>query len=188
MANQPNWIVLGISVLAIILGIFVLTTNWATGEFGTGRGSFELDYTLFGQDAGGEDTGWYDSEADDAEGIGLMRAGIPIVVVGLVALLGGSVASAIPPTVLKQQRLISGGVLLGAGAILLVGSILFTIGISSALGNLKDNTNGAFDWSIGVGMVFAFLVTAIAIGAGVLAFLMKKGPQLALSVEAPQNA
>ncbi|MBW3583433.1 MAG: hypothetical protein KY455_10075 [Euryarchaeota archaeon] len=186
--KQPNWIVLGVAALAIILGIFVLTLNWATAEVSFGGFNTDIDYTMFGQELGGEDQGWYDSDADEADGIGLIRAGIPIIVVGLVALLAGTVLTAIPPSVLNKQRLLSGGVLIGAGIVLLVGTILFTIGISSALGDVADGSNGAFDWNISAGMIFAYIVSVVSIGAGVLAFVMKSGPQIRIAEDAPQKA
>lgn len=186
--TQPNWIVLGVAALALILGIFVLTLNWATAEVTFGGFNADLDYTLFGQEAPGDDTGWYDSDADEADGIGLIRAGIPIVVIGLVALLAGTVLTAIPPSVLSHQRVLSGGVLLAAGIVLLVGTILFTIGIGSALGEMADNSDGALDWNISAGMIFAYIVSTIVTVAGVLAFLMKSGPQIRIAEDAPQKA
>lgn len=105
--------------------------------------------------SGSESHGWYDSEADDADGIGQIRTAIPFLLAGLVVTAIGAV--------LGFGRTGPGGVvMLVGGLVSLAGLVLFAMGTDT----LYD---GDQDW--GASYYLAIAGTALAILGGVLALM-----------------
>ena len=100
------------------------------------------------------DTSWFDSEADDADGIGALRTAPILLVVGLVAFLTGTVLVA------TMQRHFAGTWVMLAGAtVVLAAVITHVVGIGQLYGDQDP------EW--GAGIVLAWIGASLAILSGI---------------------
>lgn len=162
----------GLAVLAMIVVQFV---PWATYEDSgtTGGGnfggfqmpSFDFEFALnvntwnLETEANGRDdtTSWYDGDLDETDGVGLIRAAIPILLVSAVVVLVG--------TLLAMAR---GGAT--GSVILLAGGILLAIGITLfGIGTTEFYDDADFTWAASFYM--AIVAAVLAVTGGVLGLM-----------------
>ncbi|MEK6976530.1 MAG: hypothetical protein AABY18_09340 [Candidatus Thermoplasmatota archaeon] len=162
----------GVAVLSMIVVQFAPWASFETSSsspgvdfgFGSTPGfNFDVEMTSFLWEAettvngGSQDTSWYDSDMDDADGIGQIRTAIPMLLVGGVVVLAGALLGAARPGSTGAVLTLAGGVLLT------VGTILFGIG--------TDNLYGDADYSWAVSFYFAIVACALAVGGGLVSLM-----------------
>lgn len=122
--------------------------------------TWDLDRTVTsGDNSNTADEGWSHEDFDDADGIGLIRASGPTLLVGLVATLAGGLLAWFRPN-------IGGLVTLAGGVVLTVATILFSIGLNQFFDDV--------DYTWALSFYFAIAACACAITAGVLTFAAQR--------------
>lgn len=169
----------GLALLGGVLAAVTTGVTWATEEvdfsaFGF-DGQVDIDYRFWEvhQCSGGQcaEADYTNSELDDADGIGLIRAAGPLIVVGIV-LSFLYMAAMVVALFARGTRLplfaSIGGAL--AWAFLLTGLILMPLGISESVNAESGNgAPGEVTWF--VGLYLAITATAAMTAAPVLGFL-----------------
>ncbi len=108
-----------------------------------------------------DSTSWYDSDADDADGVTLLRTGAPI----MASALAIGVVAALLVALLRG---VGGPVLLLAAALLAVtATILISIGV--------DQYFGDADYNWHVGFYFGIFGSALLLGGAVAGFMAPRG-------------
>lgn len=126
---------------------------------------FEISATPWSakSSAGGESEShsWYDSQADDTDGVGLIRAGAPILAAGLA--LG-----AVGVLLVGLLRGAGGPLLTLVGAVLAAtATVLLSIGMDQAF------QDADYNWH--VGFYFAIFGSALVLGAAIAGFMAPRG-------------
>ena len=162
----------GVAVLAMIVVQFAPWAEFETsGSSGGGSfggfdfPSFDFDMTVTSFTWGAESTvngqsdhtNWYDSDMDDSDGVGALRAAIPVLLIGSVIVLAGALLAA-------GRAGSAGGILtLVGGVVLAIGTTLFGIG--------TDTFYDSADYSWAASFYLAIVACALAIGGGVVALM-----------------
>lgn len=102
-------------------------------------------------------TSWYDGDMDDSDGIGMIRAAIPILLVGAVVTLVGALVGMARGGSLGSVIALSGGVLLA------IGTTLFAVGT----GQFYDDA----DYSWTASFYLAIVACACAVIGGILGLM-----------------
>ena len=162
----------GLAVLAMIVVQFA---PWASFEQSgsTGGGSFGgftfpgFDFSFemvsntwtFEVESNGESdtTSWFDGDMDDADGIGMIRAAIPLLLVGAVVVLAGALLG------MARGGAIGSVVTLAGGVLLAIGTTLFAIGT----GAFYDEA----DYSWVASFYLAIVACVLAVSGGVLGLM-----------------
>lgn len=155
----------GLAVLALIAVQFV---PWANAHFET-QGFSGFGFTFPGSEAdltahtwnletsaGGQSdtTSWFDGDMDDADGVGMIRAAIPILLVGAVVTLAGALVG------FARAGALGPVLTLVAGIVLAVGTTLFVVGTHQ----FYDDAD--FTWS--ASFYLAIVACVLALTGGVL--------------------
>jgi hypothetical protein len=153
-----------VAVVALVLVQFIPWGGFETqggSMFGFSFPGAEADANMWSMkvSSGGnsDSTSWYDSDADDTDGIGQIRAGIPILLVGLVLALAGALAT-------FGTRGGLGPILtMSASIVLAIGIILFAVGLQKAF------DGSSFSW--GPSFYFAITAASLLLVGGILGLM-----------------
>ena len=141
-----------LSGLAVVLLVVVQFTPWASYHLDGGSFTFpggaisgsdsDIDAKTwevkYSSNGGSDTSSWYDSDNNDADGIGQIRAAIPILLVGLVAGLAAMIVG------LTVKGVVGPILALVAGLVTAAGIVLFAMGISSMWDGLDYQWVAAF--------------------------------------------
>jgi hypothetical protein len=158
----------GVAVLAMIVVQFV---PWATFDFSTGGFSGfginvppsegSIDANTWNNDVSSgsrsDTTSWYDGDMDDADGVGMIRAAVPILLVGAVVTLVGALLVAARGNSLGAIVALVGGILLA------IGTTLFGVGTGQFYGDADYHWAASF--------YLAIVACTLALAGGVLGLM-----------------
>lgn len=162
----------GIAVLAMIVVQFVPWADFETSSSSPGGSfggfsfpgfEFDMQVTSFTWGAEStvngesEHTSWYDSDMDDADGVGALRTAVPVLLVGSIVVLAGALLGAARAGATGPILTLAGGVVLA------IGTTLFGIG--------TDSFYDTADYSWAASFFLAIIASALAIGGGILALM-----------------
>lgn len=162
----------GVAVLALIAVQFApwasFETSQSNGGFSGGGFSFpgfsfDMKVTSYTWNAkstvndNADTTSWYDSDMDDADGVGLIRTAVPILLVGTVVVLAGALVAA------ARNGATGNVVTLVGGLVLAIGVTLFVIGQHQFF----DDAD--FSWA--VSFYLAIGAAVLALTGGILGLL-----------------
>lgn len=123
--------------------------------FGFTFSGADIDSYTWQLQANGNDEGWYSSDFDDEDGIGQIRAAIPILLVGLVVTALGAA--------LSFARTGPGGIVtLVGGIVAAVGLVLFATGTDAFY-------DGNHDWA--AAFYLAIIGTTLALASGIMTLM-----------------
>lgn len=162
---------IGVLLVAGVLGAVALGVSWndfdvsgtTPSAFGFGGGSYHFEgaYSAFEVSFAGQEEPYSSGELDDAEGIGLLRTGGPLLAVGMslafVALVLVVLDLFVPDRHLDTVAVGTAGL---AFLVLLAGIITLSAGIDRSL---DDSFGGAADAGWGVGFFLAIAAGALAL-------------------------
>lgn len=174
--------------LLLVAGIFAAVAAgvaWATADIETsgdfGETSSEIEYRLLEAEFGGEETSYSDDDLDEQDGIGMVRAGGIVFLVGLIVafvaavVLGvGIFVRAIPFGLIGT---LAGGL---AFLVMLVGLILFPLGLDDVHEPSQTDFGGGSvetsELAWGAGLVLAVVAGILALAGPVLALTGLRAP------------
>lgn len=172
--QSNNWAAFGAAALALLLVIVTIFIEWgavdASAEFtGGGGGGFDgaTPFTLFQFG----DTSWFDNDMDPNDGIGQVRTGIVLVLVGAAIGLAGTAILAIPSRMLARG-VIAGAALCLAGAIVVgLGTLMHHLGTLALADSLNQSSGGVQTTGsmvIGTGLIMAYVAAVLFLAAGIV--------------------
>ena len=177
----PRLSIISVALLLVagVLGSVALAVSWvdfdgsfsAPGGFGFGGGEFQFEgsFTAFTLEMGNEEAKYTDRDLDDTDGVGMMRAAGPLLVVG-VSLAFVALILVVLDLFVSQRHLDLAAGITGALGFLtsLAGTILLPLGIAAAV---QDFFGGTANASFVAGMFLAAVASLLALGGTVMAFL-----------------
>ena len=163
MTNAARNTSIALAAVGAVLLVVLQFVPWATFEQSGFGGSFTAEMRTWERSfhgsgfgfSGSDSTGWYDGDADDDEGVGLIRAAIPLLLAGLAAGVLGLLLTA-------TSRGAVGGILtLVAALAAATGTVLFIVGIDRNFNDLDAD----YTWS--AGFYLAILGSTALLAAGI---------------------
>lgn len=159
------------AALALVAGILAAVTTgigWASSSEGGAESTlkaFELEFEGFGFSASVD---YSEDEFDDSDGIGLLRAGGPLLIVGVVLTFLGMAALTTSLFVRGAFVTLGGAAGLALGAVFLV---LANIFLPIGMDKLASETSSDLSW--GAGLVLATIASAMALAGTALGFIAR---------------
>lgn len=134
----------GIGVILLVVSLFLpwhslaFSGSFDFGAFGSAPFNVQVDFSFWGFSTEDDHVTFFDGQLDHATGAELIRTGIVLVLIGGVGVLAAGAGIAAGKARGEARRLIAYG-MLAAGAILLLGLLLHTIGMSQFMDFIAGN-------------------------------------------------
>ena len=166
----------GLLLVAGVLSAVALGVTWASDNQGGNTLAYKATEFEVSGPGFAASVDYTDDNADDSDGIGLIRAGGPLLIVGLVFAFLAMAALAVSLFVRGAHVTLGGASAAALAALLLVLTvILLPIGIS------QNADEGGLDLAWGAGLYLGVFAAAMAIAAAALGFLARFRPGSDLS-------
>ncbi len=178
MPALPKLPIVSVALLLVagVLGAVALALPWVDfegdvsvpGNFGGGNIEFQGSFLAFTMEVGSEEAKYTDRDLDDMDGVGLMRAAGPMLVVGMSLAFVALILVALDLFVPQRHLDLAAGITAALGFLTgLAGSIMLPLGIADAV---QETFGGAATASFVAGLFLAGGAALLALAGTVTTF------------------